>query len=148
MNWLRLINQCFLLISLAGTIQSAWIHIKVAFSQPTAQLPGYNNPIIFLFVIMSLAIHNTHRLFDGGQNWLKGIARLCPMWLKIFTFCTLIYGGATGLFCIFLYVSSGYALDNWEYWRLREISIGRTILYYCCAVIVYASLRKEALGRD
>ena len=95
-----------------------------------------------MFIVGSLAIQNTHRLAENSKNWFIEIARVCPVWMKILIVCIWLYGGAAGLFHMSLYITSNFRLENWSYWRSREISLATTISYLNFAVIYYATLKQ------
>ena len=138
MTWLKVSNLVFLAFSSIGVLQSIIFHAKVIDLAPTTILPSNLYLDIGLCLPMIFAIQNTHR-FNKSGNWLIAIAKLCPIWLKLFYCCVWIYGVKEGL----SHVGMPLWAENRDYWRLRESSVASIVLYSTACIIFYASVRHD-----
>ena len=138
MTWLKASNLVFLVFSSVGMLQSIVFHTNVIDLAPTAVLPSDTYLYIGLWLPMIFAIQNTHRFNEDG-NWLIAIAKLCPIWLKLFYCCVWLYGAKEGL----SHFGMPLGAENRDYWRLRESSIANIVLYSTAFMIFYASVKHD-----
>ena len=142
MKWSKLVDRCFLLLSLVGMAKSIALHTSVIYLSPSSPLPKHRGLDIGIFIVWGVAAYTLQARFPlKSENWLKVISQYCPLWMKILFLCILAYGTVVGLSYWLLTIESGFAIENHDYWWLRQASAGLIVMYSMAATIFYSALK-------
>ena len=148
MKWLKMVAQCFLLLSLVGMIKSIALHTSVIYLSPSSPLPKHGGLDIGIFIVWGVAACTLQVQFPlKSENWLKVVFQYCPLWMKILLFCILAYGTVVGISHWFLTIESGFSMENHDYWWLRQASAGLIVMYSIAAAIFYSALKHSKLSK-